>query len=929
MVAIPSATPLTGLVKSVPSGDTLLLMKQTAPVSGPPPEMRLTLSSLKAPLLSRDGTNDESHAWASREYLREKLIGKVVTFRIDYRLASANRIFATVFLSDGNSVNLDVVSAGMARVRKPAAETEECSPEFDSLLTAEEKASAAKIGLHAGGAAPVVRCVPIQGDPLLEGEELVSWCHGRSLKGIVEYVANGSALKVFVKGLPQKSHTDIGDRILTLCLSGVQCPGFRRPEGSDPSTPPTSMPYAVNARFLTEVRLLNRDVNVSIEGVDRNGMLFATIVDPRGKMYIGEELLRAGFAKTVGWSIDLSNKAASLRAAERSARDRQLGVWKGFKAPTANSELFTGRCVEVVSGDMIVVLDDNTGKPRRISLASVRASRAERPSRDRSTVTIGPVSDAKESLRKKLIGRRVKVKVEYTRGPSEESVRKDTMVFATVSREGDKKNTDVALPMISTGLLSVVRHRGEEDRAGNYEEYVERQKTALETRKGMHGDVQTKTMRVNNLTGPDAKKRSRDVLSGLQRNGPHKGIVEYVSSASRYRVFLPSESMLITLALKAVRCPQSTRRAYGPDGSITDEVPGEPHGDDAADYAREQFMQRDVEVDVHNVDRVGAFLGNVYVLSPSGERTDVSAQLLGMGHGYLHESFDPSRDHSGSKYLAVEKEAKDAKKGVWEDYEELSEEATTASKEQSEKEKTFVGVVCEIGFGGKIFVQNRETSKAALSSVESGLASMSLDSIPEAPLGSLRPGLVVAAKFSGDQRWYRARVLYLHKSGTGGVDVRFIDYGNEERVTGKDIRRLSSAAGFISTPGIAVEVELAYVVVPAQDDPCGVPAGEFLRELAYGKEVKVSVLRSEGGSKVIGDVLVETAGGSDSSGSTSMREEILKSGLARIVRKRDRISREAFNELRPFEEVGIASRQYLWNYGEAFESDCDEEDSHA
>ncbi|CAN8073395.1 unnamed protein product [Agarophyton chilense] len=924
MVAIPSATPLSGLVKAVPSGDTLLLMKQQAPVHGPPPEMRLTLSSLKAPLLSRDAVSDEPYAWASREYLRQKLIGKVVTFRIDYRVQTLNRIFATVFMPDDVSINLQVVSAGMARVRRPLNDAEDCSPEFDDLLAAEDKASANSIGLHSGESAPISRRVPRPDAQLIDSARFIDWCRGRQVHGIVEYVANGSAIKAFLTNVPGTSESHLGDRLLTLCISGVQCPGFRKQDPDNPASQPVSMPYAVNARFLTELRLLNRDVLVSVEGEDRNGLIFATVEDPNAKMYIGEELLRAGFAKTVSWSIDLSSKAPALRAAERSAMDRQIGVWKGFKRPAVNEELFAAKCIEVVSGDMIVVRDDNTGKLRRISLASVRANRLERGAREKSTMTIGPATEARDALRKKLIGRRVTVKIEYTRAPSEESLRKESMYFATVGREGDQKNQDIALPLISAGLLAVVRHRAEEDRSPNYEEYLEREKAAMEAKKGIHGDNQSVTRRINNLTGQDAKRRSRDVLSGLQRNGPYRGLVEYVSTASRFRVFLSSESMLITLALRAVRCPQPTRKSFAPDGSVTEEVPGEPHGDEAIDFARDNIMQREVEVEISNVDRVGAFIGNMHIVSPSGDKTDVSALLLEHGLGYIHESFDPSRDPSGRLYGSIEKRAKDGEKGLWKDYVEQNSSATAAYQETQSQPKTFAGVVCEIGFGGRIFVQNRDTCKPALASIESGLRSLSLDSQPATPIAGLRPGQVVAAKFSADNEWYRARIAYVHKSAE--IDVRFLDYGNEDRVSIKDIRRFSTVGGISTAAPIAIEVALANVVVPAQDDPCGVPAGEFLREMIYGKEVNVSVSSREGPSKVSGDISVPTAGGSDAQvGSVSVREEILKAGLARIVRKKDRVSKAAFKELRQFEEVGIASRAYLWNYGEAYESDFDEE----
>lgn len=933
MVGVSSSL-LTGIVKAVLSGDTLVVMKQAPAISGPPPEMRLTLSSLKAPLLSRDGFSDEPFAWASRQYLRAKLIGRPVSFRIDYRVQAVSRTFATVYQpGEEASVNVSVVDAGLARVRHPTGQGEDVSPEFDALVSAEDRAAAARVGIHSGSGAQAVRRIPSPEATLIDTTDLVNAMNGRSLNGIVEYVATGSVFKVFLQNVPTTSIDVLGDRILTVCLTGIQCPGFRRAEGDDPSAPPKPLPFAANAKFLSEIRLLNRDVRVTLEGVDKNNMIFATVEDEKAKLYIGEELLRAGMAKTVSWGLDRSSRAPALRAAERAARDSQVGLWRGFRSTAGDRKTFTGKVIEVVSGDMLAVLDDSTGELRRVNLASVRASRAERPTaRDRSTMPTGPAADAKEALRKKLIGRRVSVKVEYTREPGQDAVRKEVMTFATVKREGDTKNSDVALALISNGLLSVIRHRGEEDRGENYEEYLEREAEAVEAKRGIHGGATNGGVRVNNLTGPDAKKRARDVVNGLQRGGPFKGIVEYVTSASRYRVYLSGESMLITLALRAVRCPQSTRRTYGPDGSVREEVAGEPHGDEAAEFARERFMQRDVEVEIASVDRVGAFLGNMVIVSPSGERTDISELLLSTGHGYLHESFDASRDRGGPRYSMVEREAREAKRGLWVDYvEPISKSEESEQTVSSSVKRRFVGTVCEIGFAGRIFVQDNKSSAATLSAIENGLAMMGLDKVGELPLASLKPGAIVAAKFSTDGRWYRAKVLYVHKGV--GADVRFIDYGNEERVSGKDVRRLGTAAS-LSVPGVAVEFSFANVVVPDEDDVNGLAAGEWLREMVFGREVEVAVMASEGNTKVVGDILFREGGDANGAGSSSegpangkvsLREKMLESGLARIVRKKDKASREAYNELRPFEEVGVRSRQYLWMYGDAYESDHDDE----
>ncbi len=908
----PAHTMLGGVVKGVNSGDTLTLMSG-GKRGGPPAELRVSLACIRAPLLAgREGV-DEAHAWHARETLRRALIGKPVKFQIEY--AAASRVYASVYV-DGVNVAVKQVADGLAKV-DVRGDHQTC-PELDELMDAEKAAVNARVGLHGSTPSPTRRHTTH-----LPPADIATAYKGSTLRGIVEHVLNGSAMKVQLCGL--KSNGTEFDQTVTVCLSGVLCPGFKREADSEKPKP---MPFALNARYLTEIRLLHRDVEVHIEGIDRNEMLFASVTVPGSPLYVGEELLRNGFGKTVSWSLDLTPRAPALRTAERSARDRRLGVWKDFVAPKTTDERFTGKCIEVASGDTIVVLLES-GETRRITLASVRMARTDKPStRDRSIILMGPATDAKEALRKKLIGRVVDVKVEYTRAPGENSVRKDTMVFATVGRHGDNKNKDVALPMISDGLLSVTRHRGDEDRAENYEEYLEREKAAIEAKRGMHKTEPSlnNSIRVNNLTGPDAKKRSRDVLAGLQRNGPHEGIVEYVSNASRFRIYLPKQSMLITLALRAVRCPQSTRRSYNHDGTIREETKGEPHGDVAAMYAREHFNQRNVEVEIVAVDRVGAFLGNCYLISRTStggvKREDMSEALLELGHGYIHESFPVDRESSGSRYLRAQSAAKEAKRGLWLTYVEPTPTAGQEPKSDGKALRTFAARVCEVSFGGRVFVQPIETAEAELSEIANGLSSMNLDARPSAT--GVTAGQTVAAKFSADNSWYRAKVLRVTPDGT--TSVRYIDYGNEDVVAGKDVRRLDNVAKFVNKRPVAIEVVLSDVVVPDADDPCGQAAGSYLRDAIFDRDMSVAVMANEPGGILRGDILVPsvaTPGGTVPE-PKSVVQEMLKVGLARLVRKSDPASKAAFKRLRPFEETGIATRQYLWHFGESYDSDADD-----
>lgn len=67
---------------------------------------------------------------------------------------------------------------------------------------------------------------------------------------------------------------------ITLQLSGLKCPGFKR-EADGTETPE---PFAEEAKQYVESRLLQRDVKVILEGVanQSNGILLGTISHPVG-----------------------------------------------------------------------------------------------------------------------------------------------------------------------------------------------------------------------------------------------------------------------------------------------------------------------------------------------------------------------------------------------------------------------------------------------------------------------------------------------------------------------------------------------------------------------------------------------------------------------------------------------------------------------
>lgn len=56
--------------------------------------------------------------------------------------------------------------------------------------------------------------------------------------------------------------------------------------------------------------------------------------------------------------------------------------------------------------------------------------------------------------------------------------------------------------------------------------------------------------------------KSRQFLSFLQRAERLDGVVEFVFSASRFRIYIPRETCVITLLLGGIQCPRRGRYVH-------------------------------------------------------------------------------------------------------------------------------------------------------------------------------------------------------------------------------------------------------------------------------------------------------------------------------------------------------------------------------
>ncbi|CAF1707817.1 hypothetical protein Bca4012_005828 [Brassica carinata] len=960
-----------GRVKAVTSGDCLVITALTHNRAGPPPEKTITLSSLMAPKLARRGGGiDEPFAWESREFLRKLCIGKEVTFKVDYKVeAIAGREFGSVYLANENLAKL-VVQNGWAKVREPGQQNKDkVSPCISELLQLEELAKQEGLGRWSkvpGAAEASVRNLPpsaVGDSGNFDAMGLLAASKGKPMEAIVEQVRDGSTIRVYL--LPEYQFVQV-------FVAGLQAPSMGRrstqetvvetdaasaPNGDasvEPRGPLTSAqrlaasavssvevssdPFAVEAKYFTELRVLNRDVRIVLEGVDKFNNLIGSVYYSVGEEVkdLGLELVENGLAKYVEWSANMMEEEAKkkLKAAELQCKKNRVKMWANYVPPASNSKAihdqnFTGKVVEVVSGDCLVVADDSIpfGSPmaeRRVRLSSIRSPKMGNPRREEKPAPYA--REAREFLRQRLIGKQVIVQMEYSRkiSPADgvtTSGAGDTTrvmdfgsVFLPTPTKGDTAEAtpgaNIAELIIARGFGTVVRHRDFEERSNHYEALLAAEARAVAGKKGIQSAKDSPVMHVTDLTVASAKK-AKDFLPSLHRSRRISAVVEYVLSGHRFKLYIPKETCSIAFAFSGVRCPGR----------------GEPYSEDAIAFMRRKIMQRDVEIEVETVDRTGTFLGSMWE-----SRTNAATFLLEAGLAKMQTGFGADRIPEAHLLELAERSAKNQKLKIWENYVEGEEVVNGGSKVETRLKETLKVVVTEVLEGGRFYVQTIGDQKVA--SIQNQLASLSLKDAPI--VGSFNPkkGDIVLAQFSLDNSWNRAMIVNAPRGAVQSPDDKFevfyIDYGNQETVPYSAVRPIEPSVS--SAPGLAQLCRLAYIKVPSVEDDFGPEAGEYLHTvtLGSGKEFKAVVEeRDTSGGKVkgqgTGTELAVTLIAVDDE--ISVNAAMLQEGIARMEKRKKwehKDKQAALDALEKFQDEARKSRTGIWQYGDI---QSDDEDS--
>ncbi|KAK2463207.1 hypothetical protein APHAL10511_004862 [Amanita phalloides] len=904
---------LKAIVKSVISGDSLVLRTRAAAPGQPPKERVLYLADVTAPRLGSSTRDDEPWAFESREYLRALAVGKEITFALAHALPPNDDIPRDIGPAEiaGIDLSSDLLRNGWVKLKDLKRD-----PTEDDLKKREAEAEAKTAGKglwnpHGPKARVVHHNMPTDSQAFL-----AEW-KGKDLDGIVENVRDGTSLRIRLL-MSNGDH-----QMLNITLAGVKSPRVAAKPGE------ASEPLGEEAKFFTESRLLQRPVHVQILSLPiatatpfqsnpaaaptSVSAFIAMVLHPAGN--IAEFLVAAGLVRVVDWHAGILSSSGAMeriRAAERTAKEKRAGLYANVPVVIAKSagvasmgqaRIYDGTVVRVWSGDQVSVLEKDSGKERRLQLSSTRGPKISDPKQAYYA------HEAKEFLRKRLIGKHVKVTVDFIRPRDGEFEERECVTI----RYGGH-NANIAEQLVEKGLASAVRHkRDDEDRSPDYDKLIAAEQAAAADARGIHSGKETSVPK-QPLNISETSSRAAQYLNGFKRQGRVSAIVDYVAAGSRFKVYLPKDNQTLTLVLSGIRAPRTAR-------NLSDK--SEPYGAEALEFSTRRYMQRDIEFEVETTDKTGGFIGSLYLNKTENAAIVLVKEGLATVHAYSADSLPWAK-----QLYDAEVEAKTAKRHIWSNYDEEAEKAAQAQTEVDETgalQPEYLDVIISDvrtrnGLSFSVQILNTE----GIASLEKLMRDFSLhhQSPAAAPPNFVpRQGELVSAKFS-DGAWYRAKIRRASPTKKE-AEVTFIDYGNQDTVSFSNIRPLDPK--FRALQGQAQDARLSFVKLPDLDSDYGKEAVDRFRALCEGRKLVANIDHREG--PLLHLRLIDPSDpAAQTDSNASINADLVREGLASIDRKGCKYSKaypQVSQKLRESVQIAKRDRAGMFEFGDV-EEDEDE-----
>ena len=775
------------LVKGVLSGDCIILsgkMKKNSEEA--PEEKTFYLSLISAPRCgSSNNLEEEAFAWEARDFLRQKLVGKVVKYTTDYR--NNDRNYGQIFL-EGVNLNLEIVRKGLAKVGFiPKNEPVGKSDYFTKLQAAEAEAKKAKLNMWSGSQEHK-RKLSSASDPSFDVTTIPM---GKELDVMVDYVINCGVYVVFIKAL----NTFVK---MTLRFVGI-------PNAKDNLTYKAGKAYA-------ERLILHKDIKAVFQSVDADRNFVGDLLEKKGSV--------AGFVLKNGYSkLFISNstnyKTEELNAvkeAQQNAKKERLRVWKnekgsddeeenesGFvvekvKKEKSSKNEFEGTVIAVHSGDSASVKAPN-GEVLRIFLSHMKAPKFAKPNTEEQDQPWA--FQAKEYLRKILVGKKVKCEQDYSKTLDDGKKMNFYSLFRTGGKDGkEEKNVNVELLELGYANYIPPNPKLDDDVSKYLDSYQVAEKVAKEKKVGLFSTKYPGNANYSDLIAAN-KTKKKEFINFLVPGKNLQCVIEYCFSGSKFKVRIEKNKCYIPFSLIGIK-------TFGKDKNTTELQ--EKFLREATEFSNNHILQREGTCDIVQADRVGNYFGYLHI-----NGVNFGTTLLKEGLAVVATSYSSAPIVHLNEYKAAEKSAESAEKNIWAhpnlaSFLKEGEIVQSLPKGFEEKHSDVKLRITDYIDFNNFYVnilpnKSLDTIDNVLNDYESGKTKSQPLEFP-AKLGTL-----CVARYSMDGRFYRAKLVKALKDDK--FEVLLLDYGTIDTVGKKDLIKLDGSIAMIEPQSVLCE--LAYL----------------------------------------------------------------------------------------------------------------------
>lgn len=758
------------------------------------------------------------------EFLRRRLVGNKIEFE-DYRVGKD--VNADIFM-DKKNVGFELVAKGLAKAIRLGEKT---SKYYDDLKAAEKQAEEGKLGYYKEGQSQNTEGMTRKEKRELQKkikvkkvEELV----GSEVDGYIDEVNFNLSFKLWIP--------DLGKRV-DAKFHLVRTPVIKKD-------------HVTKLKNWMSKNIYQKDFKFQVMGMEDDTL---NIIETEGDILC--------LMVRMGWSR-LESEAASdmppdlfarLREAQEEAQTAGVRIWKGFKKKNKGKTIKSDKwplkkrievkVVEVHNGDTVTV-QEPSGERLRIFMTNLKS-----PRYNWSEVDKGPAwsFEAREFTRTNLVKKMVGLEMDVRKVIVKEEEKREVVINAgTIFL----KDEPFGVQLLERGLAELNIVKGSEDISSALKVYTYASDRAKKTKKGVFGKKNARRT-FWDYSKPENKKKLKSESNLEPGEGLLKAVVERCISASRLKLRLDSEGCFVIFVCNSVKSIRGDKNMkslekWFEQGQI---------------LASDLIAQRDVSIEIENIDNVGNVHGSLFV-----GKKNYAAKILEEGVAYLDTTWGKCRYHAAM--AKAQETAQKNKTGFWKD-ESVVMTLGLTNDDEDEDDNDNQGDIMEAKTSKKKKSQTREY-RGELSECESadlfyiqrsGSANMKSVlkvirdnhrkcSTLEEPISK---NTLCIAYFDGE--YHRCRIV--SRGAKNSYRVFFIDWGNFDSVPANSLKMCPKKAMNIVPQARAVS--LAHIRVPYKDQEFGYLAIDWIQEKLSGKKVNVVQLSKYKGTGVV-EIYTKDAG---------------------------------------------------------------------